>query len=55
MAEHDVAFGVLEVLVEPHAAAALAQDARQRRLADLERLAGQVYALYLQQVEGIPG
>ena len=32
---------------------ALAQDARQRRLADLDRLAPQVGAVQLQQVEGI--
>ena len=42
-----------QVLVEPHARSALAQDARQRRLARLNRLAAQVGAVQLQQVEGI--
>ena len=38
--EHDVALVTLEILVEPHAVAALAQDARRRCLAHLKRPAG---------------
>ena len=42
-----------QVLVEAQAGLGLAQDARQRRLAGLERLAPQVGAVQLQQVEGV--
>jgi hypothetical protein len=38
--EHDVALVTFEMLVQPHAVAALAQDARQRCLAHLKRPAG---------------
>ena len=51
--EDDIALRVLQVLVQPQAWAALAQDARQRRLSRLERLAAQVGAVQLEQVEGI--
>ena len=44
---------MFQVLVQPQARSALAQDARQRRLADLDRLAAQVGAVQLQQVEGV--
>ena len=40
MREHDVALVTFEMLVQPHAVAALAQDARQRCLAHLKRPAG---------------
>ena len=44
---------VLQVLVQPHPGTDLAQDAGERRLADLERLAPQIRAVELQQVEGV--
>jgi len=44
---------VLQVFIQAHAVPGLAQDARQRRLADLDRLPPQVRAVQLQQVEGI--
>ena len=44
MLEYNGALRVLQVLVQPQAWAALAQDARQRRLSRLERLAAQVGA-----------
>jgi hypothetical protein len=44
---------VIQVLVEPHAWAALAQDAGQRRLANFERLSAQVCAVQLQKIEGV--
>ena len=44
---------VLQVLVEAQAGSALAQDARQCRLANLDRLAPQVRAIQLQQVEAV--
>jgi hypothetical protein len=44
---------MLKVLVQAHSGTALAQDARQRRLAHLDRFSAQVCAVQLQQVEGI--
>jgi hypothetical protein len=44
---------MFQVLVQPHAGTALAQDAGERRLAHLERLAPQIRAVQLQQVEGV--
>ena len=44
---------MLQVFIQAHAVPGLAQDARQRRLADLDRLPPQVRAVELQQVEGI--
>ena len=44
---------VRQVLVQADAGPALPQDAGQRRLADLDRLAPQVRAVQLQQVEGV--
>ena len=51
--EHDHALRMFKVFVQPQAWSALAQDARQGRLARLDRLAPQIGAVQLQQVEGI--
>jgi hypothetical protein len=44
---------VLKVFIQAHAVAAFPQDAGQRRLANLDRLAAQVRAIQLQQVKGV--
>lgn len=49
MLKDNETFGVFEVVVEPHIAAALALDSRQRRLARLGRPAAQFCAV--EQVE----
>jgi hypothetical protein len=41
------------MLVEPHARSALAQGAGQGRFAGLDRLATEICAIQLQEVEGI--
>ena len=51
MREHDVA-AMREMLVELHPRQRSAQQAGQRLLAHLERLAPQVVAVELQQIEG---
>ena len=51
--EHDIALGVLQVLVQAHTRSALAKDARQRRLTHLNRLTPQARAVQLQQVEDV--
>ena len=53
MLEHDIALGVLQVLVQAHTGPALAKDARQRRLADLNRFSAQVRPIQFQQVKGV--
>src|SRR5262249_35899118 len=53
VAEYDLAVFLLDVLVEAQAGRCLGQDGRQRGLADLERIAAQVVAVELDQVEGI--
>jgi hypothetical protein len=53
VAEHHITLRVLEVIIQRDARAALAQDAGERRLADLDRLPPQVRAIQLQQVEGV--
>ena len=52
VAVDDVA-AVLEVLDQPQPDPAAAQQARQRRLARLQRLAPQVLAIQLKEVEGV--
>ena len=48
-----MAFRVRQVLVEAQARPALTQDARERRLPRLDRLAPQIRAVELEQVEGV--
>ena len=48
-----MAFLVRQVLVEAQARPALTQDARERRLPRLDRLAPQIRAVELEQVEGV--
>ena len=43
----------LDMLIEPDAGASLGQHARKRGLADLKRIAPQVVAVQLDQVEGV--
>ena len=43
----------LDMLIEPDARASLAHDRRRRGLADLKRIAPQVVAVLLDQVEGV--
>ena len=52
MLEHSQPAVVLQVHVQPHAVPSLAQDAGQRRLAHLQRLAPQVLTVEFQQVKG---
>ena len=52
MLEHNVA-PVRQMLVEVQARQASPQQARERRLAGRERLAPQILAVELQQVEGV--
>jgi hypothetical protein len=51
--ENGQAAVVRQVLVQANAGTALAQDARQCRLAHLDRLSAQVVTIQLQQVEGV--
>jgi hypothetical protein len=51
--EHGQPVRVLKVLVQSHAVSAHAQDACQRRLAGLYRLAAQIGAVEFEQVEGV--
>ena len=53
MLEHSQPAVVLQVHVQPHAVPSLAQDAGQRRLAHLQRLAAQVLTVEFQQVKGV--
>ena len=53
MLENGQAAVVRQVLVQANAGTALAQDARQCRLADLDGLAPQVRPVQLQQIEGV--
>ena len=53
MAEDHLAVVVLDVLVEPQAGPGLGQDGCESGLADLKRIAAQVIAVQLDQVEGI--
>jgi hypothetical protein len=46
--EHNGALRVLQVLVEPHTRSALAQDADQRGLANLDRLPSKIAAVQLE-------
>jgi hypothetical protein len=43
---------VPKVLIQPHAVAALPQDAGERRLAHLDRLSTQIRSVELHQIEG---
>ena len=42
-----------DMLIEPDAGASLGQHARKRVLADIKRIAPQVVAVQLDQVEGV--
>jgi hypothetical protein len=51
--KNDHALRMFKVFVQPLARSGLPQDACQRRLADFERLAPQIRAVQLQQIEGV--
>jgi len=51
--EHDGTLRVFQVLVQAHTWSALAKDARQGGLTHPDRLAAQIGAVQLQQVEGV--
>jgi len=51
--EDNNALWMLQVFVQAHPGPAISQNARQRRLAHLNRLTPQVIAVQLQQVEGV--
>jgi hypothetical protein len=51
VAEHHITLRVLQVLVQAHAVAGLAQDAGECRLAHLDGLPSQICAVQLKQVE----
>jgi hypothetical protein len=42
-----------DMLIEPHAGASLGQHARERGLADLKRIAPEVVAVQLDEVESV--
>jgi hypothetical protein len=52
MAEHHLAILMLKVLIQPQARTGLGQDRGERGLAHLQRIAPQVLAVQLDQVEG---
>ena len=43
----------LDMLVEPQAGGGLGEDRSERGLADLERIAAQIVAVQLEQIEGV--
>jgi hypothetical protein len=53
MREHNGTLRVFYMLVQTHTRPALPQDARQRRLAHLDRLPPEVSPVQLQQINGI--